>query len=211
VAGMLFAFFYIGLYGVVKPYQDPSVDFLGLVGQYQIFFTFFGALVIGYNLLGPKANGTVSGLLVFLNLFVLFIGFLYEVIEYREENGLRSLDVLAPFIMKLPFTTDFKMRRASELKMRESKSGNLSLNFFQEYESHRISVLKKKQTEEMSKLLHSIQRAKDRVRNGSTKADLRQRKARNGVDIELRENPIAAATSGQPSLTAKCIGLLSAI
>jgi hypothetical protein len=56
VLGMTLSLLYIGLYSQLKPYENGKDDTLAFVGQYQIFWTFFGTLIIGNDLLGSQQD-----------------------------------------------------------------------------------------------------------------------------------------------------------
>lgn len=46
VIGMLFALFYIKIYGYYRPYEDDADDGVAESGQFQVFFTYFGVLLL---------------------------------------------------------------------------------------------------------------------------------------------------------------------
>ena len=113
VAGMILALIYIGLYGQLKPYENGKDDTLAFVGQYQIFWTFFGTLVIGNGLLGSKQDKTVAVFIIIGNLLVFFLGSFYEISDYRHELGLRSFeDLLGPYLKYIPFSSELRKRNA---------------------------------------------------------------------------------------------------
>jgi hypothetical protein len=112
VLGMILALMYIGLYGQLKPYEDDKDDYLAFVGQYQIFWTFFGTLIIGNNLLGSKQGNTVSVFIIIGNLMVFFLGAFYELTDYRRELNLGTFeDKLGGFLEYIPFTDWLKKRK----------------------------------------------------------------------------------------------------
>jgi hypothetical protein len=129
-AGMILALVYIGLYGQLKPYEDDKDDTLAFVGQYQIFWTFFGTLVIGNDLLGSKQDNTVAAFIIIGNLTVFFLGSFFEISDYRHELGLRSFeDMLGPYLSYIPFSSDLKKRKArKEYAQKEAKKVSLSLS-----------------------------------------------------------------------------------
>ena len=94
VLGMLISFLYICLYGYCKPYMESQHSVLATFGQSQIFFTFFGALIIQNNLLGSDWNSTVGVFLVIMNLGVIFLSFQGEIDDYlsnkEEERKLKQ-------------------------------------------------------------------------------------------------------------------------
>jgi hypothetical protein len=131
VFGMILALIYIGLYGQLKPYEDDNVDRLAFVGQYQIFLTFFGTLIIGNSLLGSQEGKVVAIFIILGNLVVLFLGPFYEYSDYRQELGLGSFeDMLGPYLKYIPFSSELSRRAAMKEKMHEEAEkevGRLSM------------------------------------------------------------------------------------
>ena len=68
---LVLALFYIELYGQYKPYDSPVNNIIARIGQYQIFFTFWGALIMLYNGLGKALDGVISAFLIIVNLGVM--------------------------------------------------------------------------------------------------------------------------------------------
>jgi hypothetical protein len=84
---------YIKVYGYYAPYEQDDDDVIAEVGQFQIFFSFLGALVRQKELLGAEWNESVSGALIVVNtaVTVLFVYFGYrivknEIAEHRAEQ-----------------------------------------------------------------------------------------------------------------------------
>ena len=93
VLALLLAIFYIKLYNYYSPYEERQSDITAEIGQYQILFTFLGALITMDSLLEKKYNSTVDWLLILLNLGVLIAFGSYEItdlynelVESREEE-----------------------------------------------------------------------------------------------------------------------------
>lgn len=86
VFSLLLALMYVKLYAAFAPYDSSREDILAETGQYQILFTFLGALIMQNNLLGEEYNGTVGAFLVMLNLGVLYLSVYYTAVEIKEEQ-----------------------------------------------------------------------------------------------------------------------------
>ena len=69
--GMVFAIFYIKLYGTYHPYLEDSDDAIAEFSQYQIFFVYLAGLIIGNNLVGSNWNKAIGILLVGMNIFII--------------------------------------------------------------------------------------------------------------------------------------------
>ncbi len=79
VLGILLVFGFIKLYGYYRPYKDETNFIMADIGQSQIFLTYFAALAIAKNLLRSKLLDALGGLLIVVNLSVLFSGFYFEI------------------------------------------------------------------------------------------------------------------------------------
>ena len=90
VLAILLALFYIKIYGKFRPYGGAKDNFLAEVGQFQIYFTFFGAMIIQNNMLGDVWNDAVSYLLILLNLGV--VGCILYFMWNDHIANQRSLD-----------------------------------------------------------------------------------------------------------------------
>jgi hypothetical protein len=84
VFAVLLALFFIKLYSIHAPYSTESDGILAEVGQFQIFFTFFGGLVIQGDLLGSTYNNAVGAVLVLLNLCVFLLGGFFQYQDTTE-------------------------------------------------------------------------------------------------------------------------------
>ena len=67
VLAIILSVVYIKLYGYFAPYERDADDVSAEVGQYQIFFTFLGALIYQKSLLGSEWNIAVSIALIIIN------------------------------------------------------------------------------------------------------------------------------------------------
>jgi hypothetical protein len=95
VFAMLLAVGYVRIYSKFMPYKDPQNAWLAEVGQYQIFFTFFGTLIIKENLLGSGANAYVGILMILLQTSFVFVTFYFEYCEYKDrEVMLRKREIM---------------------------------------------------------------------------------------------------------------------
>ena len=95
VFAMLLAVGYVRIYSKFMPYKDPQNAWLAEVGQYQIFFTFFGTLIIKENLLGSQANAYVGILMILLQTSFVFVTFYFEYCEYKDREAmLRKREIM---------------------------------------------------------------------------------------------------------------------
>ena len=78
---LVLALFYIELYGQYKPYDSPVNNIIARVGQYQIYFTFWGALIMLYDGLGKALDGVISAFLIIVNLGVMSLFTHFELSE----------------------------------------------------------------------------------------------------------------------------------
>jgi hypothetical protein len=78
---------YIKLYNEYKPYVNDNDDELAEIGQYQIFFTFFGALILQNNLLSSNWDVAIGALLIMINFGVVVMAGLTEVRNSDEEGA----------------------------------------------------------------------------------------------------------------------------
>jgi hypothetical protein len=78
VLAVLLALFCIKLYSVNTPYVNSQGGFLADVGQFQIFFTFFGALVIQGDLLGASYTDTIGVILVLMGCTILVVASYFQ-------------------------------------------------------------------------------------------------------------------------------------
>ena len=60
VLSILMALLYIKLYSFFSPYSNIDDNVLAETGQFQVFFTFFGALIMQSSLLGSSWNTFVG-------------------------------------------------------------------------------------------------------------------------------------------------------
>ena len=86
VFGIVLTFLFTKLYGFYQPYLEDNDDLLADLGQVQIFFTFFATLIFSQHILNPQLNAMVSGLLVAINLLVIFVGFYFELLNNETSQ-----------------------------------------------------------------------------------------------------------------------------
>ena len=60
VLSVLLSLLFIKMYGYYQPYEADTDDIIAEVGQFQIFFTYFGALILQNSLLHSSLNNTVG-------------------------------------------------------------------------------------------------------------------------------------------------------
>lgn len=85
VLSILLALLYVKLYGYFNPYADASDDVLAEIGQFQVFFTFFTALVVQNKLLNDSYNTLLGVLLILLNLTAIVVTFCHEMEAYQQD------------------------------------------------------------------------------------------------------------------------------
>ena len=83
---ILLSTMYIKLYAAYTPYDADSNSVIAEIGQYQIFFTFWAALVMHYNGLGSDMNELVGTCLLIFNLGVPYYFMYYEAKEWIREQ-----------------------------------------------------------------------------------------------------------------------------
>ncbi|KAJ1440874.1 hypothetical protein B484DRAFT_427284 [Ochromonadaceae sp. CCMP2298] len=85
VLACLLGLLYIKLYGYFAPYVEREDDIVAEVGQFQIFLTFFGALIYQRSLLGSSYNLFVGVCLVAVNLCVAVLFYYFEINALLHE------------------------------------------------------------------------------------------------------------------------------
>jgi hypothetical protein len=109
VFGIIIAVFYMKIYAYYQPYELEESSIVAELAQYQIFFSFFGSLVIQNNILAPSYNNLIGGLMIVLNLSATLLSIYYE---YR--TSLKEMD-------DTPDTEDTNAKRStSEMEMTET-------------------------------------------------------------------------------------------
>jgi hypothetical protein len=100
VLAVLLGVVYIKLYGYYAPYERDADDVVAEVGQFQIFFTFLGALIQQKSLLGPQYNSLVSASLIIINatvtLLFLYYGYCALSEDFRESREMLHQQEHAP-------------------------------------------------------------------------------------------------------------------
>ena len=85
VMSILLAQFYLKVYAYNVPYGKATDNTLAEIGQYQIFFTFFAALIIQNGLLHPVWDEFIGVFLILINLGVVFYCFSLDSKRHCEE------------------------------------------------------------------------------------------------------------------------------
>jgi hypothetical protein len=85
IFAVLLGLLYIKLYGYYAPYEKDADDIVAEVGQFQIFFSFLGALIYQNSLLGSQWNDAVSVVLILINATVTILFFYHGVLGLRED------------------------------------------------------------------------------------------------------------------------------
>ena len=79
VLAILLSLMYIKLYSYASPYASNSSNTIAETGQFQIFFTFFGGLIIGNTLVGTAYNALLGWFLILINTSVVVLASCLEV------------------------------------------------------------------------------------------------------------------------------------
>ena len=87
VFGIIIAVFYTKVYAYYQPYELEESSTIAELAQYQIFFSFFGSLVVQNSLLAPSYNNLIGGLMIVLNLSAAVLSVYYEYMASRKENS----------------------------------------------------------------------------------------------------------------------------
>ena len=86
VFGIILAVFYTKVYAYYQPYDMEESSIIAELAQYQIFFSFFGSLVVQNELLAPSYNNLIGGLMIVLNLSAALLSVYYEYTRSVKEN-----------------------------------------------------------------------------------------------------------------------------
>lgn len=90
-ASILVAMLFLKLYNAYKPYVNDNDDQLAEIGQYQIYFTFFGALLLQNNMLNRSWDAVVGALLIAINFGVVLSAGLAEVRLVKQDDSGENL------------------------------------------------------------------------------------------------------------------------
>ena len=158
ILSVLLALLYIKIYGYFLPYDVPDDNILAEVGQFSIFFTFFGALVIGNSLLVGDEAEALGILLSMIDMCAVFISLYYIIIARRDDirrlkaEFLKSLESAEqsdrPSLIGRIRSLSSSFSRDSRVK-RESME---TLELEQQYRSHQLEQFKaqREKTEHVS-------------------------------------------------------------
>ena len=86
VFGIILAVFYTKVYAYYQPYELDESSTIAELSQYQIFFSFFGSLVVQNELLAPSYNNLVGGLMIVVNLLAALLSIYYEYMRSVKGN-----------------------------------------------------------------------------------------------------------------------------
>jgi hypothetical protein len=117
VFGILLAVLYTKIYGYYQPYELQETSVVAELAQYQIFFSFFGSLVIQNALLEPFYNSLIGGLMIVLNLSASLLSVYYEYIGFTKENSVepntsdKTDDTISTNDIELPETPNPLLHR----------------------------------------------------------------------------------------------------
>jgi hypothetical protein len=87
VFAVLLAVLFIKLSNYYDPYSTRPSNILAETGHFQIFFTFFGGLVVSNSLLGEDYNDDVGVMLVLINFGVVYLICYFEAVESFSESN----------------------------------------------------------------------------------------------------------------------------
>jgi hypothetical protein len=85
VLSVLMSITFVKLYAFYAPYLEDTDDVLAEVGQYQILFTFFGALMIQANIMKADETNTLGLCLICVNVMIVFVPVWVIYKEYQAE------------------------------------------------------------------------------------------------------------------------------
>jgi hypothetical protein len=85
ILAVLLGVLYIKLYGFYRPYSQDSDDVVAEVGQFQIFYSFLGALIYQNALLGAQWNNAVAIVLILINAAVTALFTYYGCQTLKEQ------------------------------------------------------------------------------------------------------------------------------
>jgi hypothetical protein len=91
IVAVLIALLYIKVYGYFNPYREDSDDILSETGQFQIFFTFFCALIIQNDLLSKLWADTLGVVLTTINFAVVMYVIWFEIrLFYADRKRIEN-------------------------------------------------------------------------------------------------------------------------
>jgi hypothetical protein len=119
IVAVLIALFYIKVYGYFNPYREDSDDILSETGQFQIFFTFFCALIIQNDLLTKLWADTLGGLLTTINFTVVMYVIWFEIrMFYADRKRIENEKFLQSNDGILSMVDESRDRRRSAAQMK---------------------------------------------------------------------------------------------
>jgi hypothetical protein len=92
VLSVIMSLFFVKLYAFYAPYSDDTDDVLAEVGQYQILFTFFAALIVQGELIRSSFVGPLGIALVCINMGVMLVPLRLYYDDYRKTKEKQRLE-----------------------------------------------------------------------------------------------------------------------
>jgi hypothetical protein len=86
VCGIMLSLFYMKIYAYYQPYSLEESSILAELAQYQIYFSFFGSLIIQNNLLPSGLNTAVAVMMILLNLSTTLLASYFECRASTKES-----------------------------------------------------------------------------------------------------------------------------
>ena len=126
VCAMMLSFFFLKLYGYLTPYEDTQTGFLAEMAQYQVYFTFFGALVTSQSLLGESLNSFMGVMLILVNLMVALTTAYLEYVGDASPKTLESVKSIIP--NKTSEQMNFQDGSKEGLEMKELNASKVLTN-----------------------------------------------------------------------------------
>jgi hypothetical protein len=119
IVAVLIALFYIKVYGYFNPYREDSDDILSETGQFQIFFTFFCALIIQNDLLTKLWADTLGVVLTTINFAVVMYVIWFEIrMFYSDRKRIENEKFLQSNDGILSMVDESRGRRRSAAQMK---------------------------------------------------------------------------------------------
>lgn len=87
VCGLMLSLMYMKIYAYYQPYSLEESSILAELAQYQIYFSFFGSLIIQNNLLPSGLNTAVAVMMILLNLSTTLLASYFECRASTKESS----------------------------------------------------------------------------------------------------------------------------
>jgi hypothetical protein len=92
VLSVIMSLFFVKLYAFYAPYSDDTDDVLAEVGQYQILFTFFAALIVQGELIRSSLVGPLGIGLVCINMGVMLVPLRLYFQDYQKTQAKKRME-----------------------------------------------------------------------------------------------------------------------